>query len=88
MGTLSARGYLSRSRNPRALYPTQRMLDVAHDIVAADPFSSACLPRLEELRDISTETIILGKRQGERVVYLQVLEGLHPIRYSVPPLVT
>lgn len=85
VGTLIARGYLYSLAHPRALYPTQRMLDVAHDIVAADPFLERVLPRLEELRDISTETIILGKRQGERVVYLHVLEGLHSIRYSARP---
>ncbi|WP_326539485.1 IclR family transcriptional regulator [Pseudorhodoferax sp.] len=85
VGTLIARGYLYSLEHPRALYPTQRLLDVAHDIVAGDPFLEHVLPRLEELRDASTETVILGKRQGERVVYLQVLEGLHPIRYSASP---
>lgn len=33
----------------------------------------------------SAETTILGKRQGQRVVYLQLLEGPHPIRYSARP---
>ena len=85
VGALIARGYLYSLERPRALYPTQRLLDVAHDIVAGDPFLEHVVPRLEELRDASTETVILGKRQGERVVYLQVLEGLHPIRYSASP---
>lgn len=85
VGTLIARGYLYTLDRPRALYPTQRLLDVAHDLVAGDPFLQHVLPRLEELRDASMETIILGKRQGERVVYLQVLEGLHSIRYSAKP---
>lgn len=85
VGTLMARGYLYTLSYPRALYPTQRMLDVAHDIVAGDPYLERVLPLMEALRDGSAETIILGKRQGERVVYLQVLEGLHPIRYSARP---
>ncbi|RCW68537.1 IclR family transcriptional regulator [Pseudorhodoferax soli] len=85
VGTLIARGYLYSLEHPRALYPTQRLLDVAHDIVAGDPFLEHVLPRLEALRDASTETVILGKRQGERVVYLQVLDGLHSIRYSAKP---
>ncbi len=29
--------------------------------------------------------MILGKRQGDAVVYLQVVEGLHAIRYSAHP---
>lgn len=85
VATLIARGYLYTLSHPRALYPTQRMLDVAHDIVAADPFLEHLVPAMEQLRDQSTETVLLGKRQGEQVVYLQVLEGLHPIRYSARP---
>lgn len=85
VGALIARGYLYTLERPRALYPTQRLLDVAHDLVAGDPFLAHVLPRLEELRDASMETVLLGKRQGDRVVYLQVLEGLHSIRYSAKP---
>lgn len=83
--TLAARGYLYTLSPPRALYPTQRMLDVAHDIVARDPFLDRVAPLLEQLRDTSTETVILGKRQGDHVIYLQVLESPHSIRYSARP---
>lgn len=85
VGTLIANGYLYTLAHPRALYPTQRLLDVAHDLVAGDPFLEHVLPRLEELRNASMETVLLGKREGDRVVYLQVLEGLHSIRYSAKP---
>nr|WP_145550156.1 IclR family transcriptional regulator [Variovorax boronicumulans] len=80
--TLVARGYLYTLEHPRALYPTQRLLGLAHGLAAGDPFLEHVLPALEDLRDRSMETVILGKRQGERVVYLHVLEGLHAIRYS------
>jgi IclR family acetate operon transcriptional repressor len=83
--TLVARGYLYTLSPPRALYPTQRLLDVAHDIVASDPFLERVMPLLEALRAASAETVILGKRQGEQVMYLQVLESPHPIRYSARP---
>ena len=83
--TLVARGYLYTLSPPRTLYPTQRLLDVAHDIAASDPFLERVMPLLEELRDASMETVILGKRQGEQVIYLQVLESPHPIRYSARP---
>lgn len=83
--TLVARGYLYTLSPPRALYPTQRLLDVAHDIVASDPFLERVMPLLQELRDASSETVILGKRQGEQVIYLQVLESPHSIRYSARP---
>ncbi len=83
--TLTARGYLYSLARPRSLYPTKRLYDVAHDILQKDPFIDRITPLLERLRDTSHETIILGKRQGDQVVYLQVVEGTHPIRYSARP---
>ncbi|WP_459615906.1 IclR family transcriptional regulator [Bordetella sp. 2513F-2] len=85
VATLSARGYLYTLSRPRALYPTKRMYDVARDILQQDPIVEQATPMLERLRDTSRETVILGKRQGDSVVYLQVVEGTHSIRYSAKP---
>jgi len=85
VGTLTARGYLYSLARPRALYPTRRFFDIARDIVNSDPFVERIMPMLERLRDSSRETVILGKRQGDLVIYLQVVEGPHPIRYSANP---
>lgn len=85
VSTLVARGYLYTLSRPRALYPTRRMYDVMHDISANDPFIKRAMPVLERLRDATRETIILGKRQGDSVIYLQVVEGLNSIRYSAKP---
>jgi DNA-binding IclR family transcriptional regulator len=80
--TLIARGYLYSLQRPRALYPTKRMYDMARDILTSDPFIEEATPLLERLRDASSETVILGRRQGDAVIYLQVIEGTHAIRYS------
>lgn len=85
VGTLTARGYLYTLTRPRALYPTRRFYDIAREIHEKDPFVERVMPMLERLRDSSRETVILGKRQGDRVIYLQVVEGLHSIRYSARP---
>lgn len=85
VATLTARGYLYTLSRPRALYPTRRMYDVMHDVSSNDPFVRRATPVLERLRDATRETIILGKRQGDSVIYLQVIEGLHSIRYSAKP---
>jgi DNA-binding IclR family transcriptional regulator len=85
VATLTARGYLYSLTRPRALYPTRRMYDIARDIHERDPFVERVMPLLERLRDSSRETIILGKRQGDAVIYLQVVESPHPIRYSAKP---
>jgi len=85
VNTLVARGYLYTLTRPRALYPTRRMFDVARDIAAKDPLIERATPVLERLRDATRETVILGKRQGDSVIYLQVIEGLHVIRYTSKP---
>lgn len=83
--TLTTRGYLYSLTRPRSLYPTKRMHDVTRDILEHDPFIERATTLLERLRDASRETVILGKRQGDSVIYLLVLEGQHPIRYSAKP---
>jgi DNA-binding IclR family transcriptional regulator len=82
VATLSSRGYLYALSRPRALYPTKRMHDVTRDILKKDPFIDRANELLERLRDSSRETVILGKRSGNSVVYLQVMEGPLAIRYS------
>jgi DNA-binding IclR family transcriptional regulator len=85
VGTLVARGYLYSLTRPRSLYPTRRLYDVALELLNHDPLVLRTTPLLERLRDSSKETVILGKRQGDSVIYLQVFEGPHAIRYSARP---
>jgi DNA-binding IclR family transcriptional regulator len=82
--TLQGRGYLYEAGR-RSLYPTKRLLDIGRTIVAHDPVLERLGPVLEGLRDATGETVILGKRQGGRVVYLEVVEGLHTVRYTAAP---
>jgi DNA-binding IclR family transcriptional regulator len=85
IGTLVSRGYLYQLARPRSLYPTKRLYDVSAAIVAKDPFIERTTPMLERLRETSRETVILGKRQGDSVIYLHVIESSHSIRYSARP---
>src|SRR5262245_14360552 len=79
---LQARGYLYSVQPKRQLYPTRRLFEVARAIVAGEPWMARIEPVLTRLRDQTHETVILGKRQGDRIVYLQVIEGPQSIRYS------
>lgn len=83
--TLAARGYLYHLQRPRALYPTRRLFDITREIHASDPLVERVVPLLERLRESSNETVILGKQQGDAVIYLHVLESHNPIRYSARP---
>lgn len=83
--TLRNRGYLYSVGGRSALYPTKRLLEVASTIAAHDPILEQLGPSLSALRDSTTETVILGKRQDDRIVYLEVVEGLNTIRYAAKP---
>jgi IclR family acetate operon transcriptional repressor len=82
--TLARRGYLYEAGR-RFIYPTRRLLDVARTIVEHDPVLERIEPALLRLRDATRETVIFGKRQDDAVVYLEVLEGLHTVRYTARP---
>jgi DNA-binding IclR family transcriptional regulator len=66
----------------RELYPTRRLWDLADEIRAHDPIAQRLEPALAALRDATDETVILGTRQGDAVLYLLVLESGQSIRYS------
>ncbi|MDP1691112.1 MAG: IclR family transcriptional regulator [Burkholderiaceae bacterium] len=68
--------------SPREAYPTRRLWDMASAIEANDPIAQHLAPALQALRDETGETVILGTRQRDRVVYLQVIESTQSIRYS------
>ncbi|NYT63649.1 IclR family transcriptional regulator [Alcaligenaceae bacterium] len=66
----------------RETYPTRRLWEMAREINDNDPIAQRCLPYLTALRDSTNETVILGTRQGDRVLYLLVVESGQTIRYS------
>lgn len=80
--TLSARGYLYTSDRTRSIYPTKRLFEIAREIADHDPILENVAPVLATLRDATGETVLLGRRQDDGVLYLEVLEGSHTVRYS------
>ena len=80
--TLLKRAYLYQAGKRKDLYPTRRLYDMAATIVEHDPVLLRLLPIMQDLRDTTRETVILGKRNKDAVVYLEVLESPEVIRYS------
>ena len=78
---LEQRGYLYFGSG-RDAYPTRRLWDLAQQINAHDPVARRLETSLAQLRDEVDETIILGVRHGDTVLYLLVLESAQAIRYS------
>lgn len=82
VGTLEARGYLYSFGRHKEIYPSGKILGVARALVAHDPWLRSTAPFLQALRDRTRETVILGKRQGHRAIYLAVEEGPEPVRFT------
>jgi DNA-binding IclR family transcriptional regulator len=83
--TMKGRGYLYLLQHRRRYYPTRRLLEIGAAIAAHDPLVERLIPTLEALRAHTAETVILGHRQDDEIVYLHVLEGPQTIRYAASP---
>ena len=82
MRTMEARGYLYEVAGRKTYYPTTRWLVKAQMIARHDPVREQLEPFLLALRDETDETVILGKRLGDKVVYLNIIEPEQSIRYT------
>jgi DNA-binding IclR family transcriptional regulator len=81
--TLVKRGYLYATIGRRkVIYPSRRLLALAETVGANDPFLVRMSVILEKLRDDCGETVIVGKRQNDAVLYIHVLQGPRNIRYT------
>jgi IclR family acetate operon transcriptional repressor len=80
--TLELRGYLYELGLRKGWYPTLRWLQKARAVADHDPVLERVSALLEGLRTASGETVVLAKRSGNMVIYLDVLESSNPIRYS------
>jgi DNA-binding IclR family transcriptional regulator len=80
--TLLKHAYLYQTGRRKDLYPTRRIYDIGATILAHDAVLQRLEPVMQELRDVTRETVILGRRQKGMIVYLAVLEGPEVIRYS------
>lgn len=78
-------GYLYANATSRRHYPTRRLLQIAETIAANDPVVAFFDRHMAELRDLTSETVILGTLQKDAVVYLSVVESRSSIRYSAQP---
>jgi len=80
--TLTSLGYLYETARRQGYYPTGRLLAMAQQIARHDPVLDRVHDTMLELRDATGETVVIGKlHEGSAVVYLDVLESPHAIRY-------
>ena len=79
---LENRGYLYAVGPRKHIYPTRKLFNLGKAIATGESWIDRLEPVLVELRDTTRETVILGKRQSNKVIYLALLEGPQTIRYS------
>jgi DNA-binding IclR family transcriptional regulator len=82
--TLQKSGYVYALDVRRRYYPTRRLFEVGSAIAMHDPIVERLAPVLEKLREEIGETTLLGQRQDNQIIYLQVLESPQMIRYAAP----
>jgi DNA-binding IclR family transcriptional regulator len=80
---IEERGYLYAPGARGALYPTRRLHDLGRTLLEHDPVSATIRVQLAALRDTVGETVCLGVRRGRDVVFLEVVESPHAIRFTL-----
>lgn len=80
--TLQSRGYLYEVSRRHGYYWTKKLNRQAEAISSGIPVLSQINPHLQQLCDELAETVVLGKRQGDAITYLDVVECRQSIRFS------
>jgi IclR family transcriptional regulator, acetate operon repressor len=83
--TLQSRGYVYVLDERKRIYPTKRLAALGHAFARHDPVLERVHPILAQLAADTGETAILGKHQGDHVIYLDIIEGKHTIRFNASP---
>jgi IclR family transcriptional regulator, acetate operon repressor len=80
--TLASNGYIYEVRPQLGYYPTRRWLDKAQAISASDPVVREVRSYLEDLREKTGETLILGRLADRHILYIDVIESKQTLRYT------
>lgn len=79
--TLQNLGYLYALGPRKGFYPTRLMLRQVERIAEHDPLRKLLERTLEELRDRTGETVVVGTLLDRQVVIVDLLESTHSIRF-------
>ncbi|WP_317928925.1 IclR family transcriptional regulator [Halioxenophilus sp. WMMB6] len=80
--TLAQMGYLLLLDGGKSYYPSRRLWEMAEQIYQFNPIKEKIHEQLRALRDQTGETVFIGRLQGLKVVYVEVFDGTHTIRYT------
>jgi len=80
--TLSGLGYITVIDGGKSYYPSRRLSEMVDQINLFNPIKERVQSYLRSMRDETGETVFIGRLQGNQVVYTEVYDGSHTIRYS------
>jgi len=75
-------GYLISIDGGKSHYPSRRLFEMAQQINQFNPIKERVENELKRLRDTTGETVFIGRFQGNQVVYSDVFDGTHTVRYT------
>ncbi len=82
ISTLIKRGFLYEPKPRGGFYPTPRWLALANEIAAANPLPTQAVDLMQDLAELSGETVWLAAPNGQQAVILAVIQSTHAIRYT------
>lgn len=80
--TLVHLGYVLVIDGGKNYYPSRRLMDLGEQINRFNPIKERVENTLKRLRDVTGETIFIGRIQGQQAVYTEVFDGTHAIRFT------
>ncbi|GAB3102208.1 IclR family transcriptional regulator [Aestuariicella hydrocarbonica] len=80
--TLVQLGYILVIDGGKSYYPSRRLLHVGEQINTFNPIKEKIEHELKRLRDLTGETVFIGRMQGQQAVYTDVFDGNHAMRFT------
>jgi DNA-binding IclR family transcriptional regulator len=83
--TLLDHGYLTRSEDVKRFALSRKLLVLGYAAIGDQNLMTKALDVMRELRDATTESVIIGTLMGDEGVSLEQVPGLHTFRFTVEP---
>ncbi|OVE82139.1 hypothetical protein BVY04_01770 [bacterium M21] len=82
--TLQGRGYIYRDKDTKAFRLSDKMNAVGCKALDEYSLVNVAWPIMQDLRDETKETVMIGIRRDSRGVILEEAAGFHPVRFVIP----
>ncbi|HEY3325284.1 MAG TPA: IclR family transcriptional regulator [Planctomycetota bacterium] len=83
--TLLDHGYLLREEDNKRFALSRKLLILGYSAVGETNLIEKSLDVMRDLRNLTTESVILGALMGDTGVALEQVPGLHPFHFTVQP---